>query len=186
VFTLCLSARSEAAPILVSFSDVLPVHNGPLDGLALSGSFSYDDPYGITGCAPSCTFGPLLTFPMLSFSLSVGTHQFNLSNTVPGAYVQGPLGHFAWGPVVQIAPAFLPSGITGMSLTADALARFSYTTASAFFCCYEPPLTFTLLPRQSVPGPGSLAVCLSALLALGVRFQVSRRGSRATRSRPTD
>jgi hypothetical protein len=176
-----LSFRAEAAPILVSFSDTLPAQNGPLDGLLVSGSFSYDDPFGLDGCVPDCTFGPLLTLPMLSLSLNVGPYHFDLSQAMPGAHVQGPLGHIVWGPVVQIAPQFLPSGITGIFLEGDALIRFFYTTPHDVHCCFEPAPTFTLLPH-SVPGPGALALCASALAAVAVRTR-SRRG-RSRRSAP--
>jgi uncharacterized protein (TIGR03382 family) len=174
LFFFLVSARSEAAPIMVSFSDVIQAQGGPLDGLILSGNFSYDDPYGITGCAPSCTFGSPVSFPMLSLSLHVGTNNYNLSHSLPGAHVMGPLGSLFWGPFVTIAPAFLPSGITSMALSGDAVVRFQYSTSSNNYCCYEPPLTFTLLPpTHSVPGPGSLAVCVSALLALVARRRFS-------------
>jgi hypothetical protein len=145
----------------VSFSDVLPAQNSPLGGLALSGSFTYDDPYGSSGCAPTCTFGPLSTFPMLSLSLNVGSFSYNLSHVIPNSHVQGPLGHLLWGPVVQINPMFMPNGVTSMSLAANATVYFVYATAAGTFL--REPTSITI---QSVPGPGSFAVCMSALLAL--------------------
>jgi hypothetical protein len=163
VFAVLISARSEASPILVSFNDVLPTENSPFSGLALSGSFTYNDPYGLNGCAPACTFAPISTFPMLSLSLNVGSFSFNLSHVLPGADVQGPLGHHVWGPVAQFAPTFMPNGVTSMSLAADATVFLVYTTAAGAFL--HEPASITI---QSVPGPGSFAVCMSALLALAL------------------
>jgi hypothetical protein len=170
VFALLVSARSEASPILVSFNDALPALNSPLDGLALSGSFTYNDPYGTSGCAPTCTFS---TFPMLSLSLNVGSFSYNLSHVLPGAHVQGPLGDVHWGPVAQINPTFLPSGLTSMRLLPGATVFFEYTTAAGAFL-HEPALITT----RSVPGLGSFAVCLSALLALPLWRRSTRASSR--------
>jgi hypothetical protein len=169
-FAVLISARSEASPILVSFNDVLPAQNSLLDGLALSGSFTYNDPYGTSGCAPTCTFS---TFPMLSLSLNVGSFSYNLSHVLPGAHVQGPLGDVHWGPVAQINPTFLPSGLTSMRLLPGATVFFEYTTAAGAFL-HEPALITT----RSVPGLGSFAVCLSALLALPLWRRSTRASSR--------
>jgi hypothetical protein len=173
VFAVLISARSEASPILVSFNDVLPTENSPFSGLALSGSFTYNDPYGLNGCAPACTFAPISTFPVLSLSLNVGSFSFNLSHVLPGAHVQGPLGDVHWGPVAQINPTFLPSGLTSMRLLPGATVFFEYTTAAGAFL-HEPALITT----RSVPGLGSFAVCLSALLALPLWRRSTRASSR--------
>jgi hypothetical protein len=168
LFVVLVSGRAVASPIMVTFSDVLNPQSGPLDGLALSGSFTYNDPYGVTGCAPSCTFAPLQTFPMLSFSLNVGQYHFNLSQTLPGSRVQGPLGHFLWGPVAQINPSFLPTGVSSMVMGANASVLFSYTTPSGSLHFYN-PLNVTVSAARSVPGPGSLIMCLGALSVLALR-----------------
>jgi hypothetical protein len=169
-FVLLLAGHSEASPIQVSFSEVLSPQGGPLDGLSLSGSFIYDDPYGLTGCAPSCTFGPLSTFPMLNFSLNVGSYSFSLSHLLPGAHVQGPLGHFLWGPVAQVNAGFLPSGVSSMVLGADATVLFWYTTAAGSLHFYN-PTSITITSARSVPGPGTFALSLTALLVLGLRLR---------------
>jgi hypothetical protein len=166
--------RAEASPVVVSFSDMLGPGQGPLDGLALTGSFSYDDPYGIAGCA-TCTFDPLITFPMLSLSLSIGSHRFNLSDMMPGAHVQGPLGHFVWGPNAQFASRSLPLGLSSMSFLANATVYLMFTTLDGGAYLYEPSsLSLSAATRRSVPEPGSLAIVGGALMALAFRRRLRR------------
>jgi hypothetical protein len=178
LFVLLVSGGAVASPIVVSFSDILSPQSGPLDGLALTGSFTYNDPYGLAGCTPSCAVGPLSTFPMLSFSLSVGNYSFNLSHTLPGARVLGPLGRNGWGPVAQINPIFLPTGVSSMELGAGATVFFWYTTPAGNLHFYNP--TAITVTSASVPGPDTFVLSFTALLILALYVRGLRlKGLRA-------
>jgi hypothetical protein len=169
------SVPAAASPIVVSFNHLLDntnpnSPNGPLHGLRLSGAFAYDEPCPEGGYAghpnPVCDWTISSGYaPMLSFTMNIGPYHFDLSHTVD-AFVQTPSGGNSWGPIANIAPAFLPNDIAQLGLFADALVGFLYLTDAGHYYVYD--LIETHSSPTTVPAPQTWVVLLGSLVGFAL------------------
>jgi hypothetical protein len=158
LFTVPTSA--EASLVTVDFAGT--IMHGALTGTPLGGSFTYDDPYDGVLCLACQT---TTSVPMLQLSLFVGSHNFGLSDALPGAIVVTPLGGW-WGPGVKINPLALSAlGLSSLTLSPHGMILLAYTYADGFLGINHVPITTI----RSVPESTPALLLLAGIALLATR-----------------